>query len=562
MRINHHIGFALILATIPGLAPALAVAEILRVDRFGAIANDGKPDDHAISAAMRRAQKGDIIQFAVGTYHVRDAIHVNNGVTLAGDVMDKTIVRALPKTMLSQRQSIVNMDDTGGVTVRDLTLDGGNLPDLPFGVLGGYGGGGNRLLNVRIVNIAGQDADGAGPVGVLFTDQPGNVIRGGYFDHLRGRDGEGAAIGLYGGPYVIDGNHIANVGRNGIYALRCSGSIVNNVVENSGTGAKPGNTGLSIELHPGDGEGGCKDVVVSGNKVDSWISVVSAMRAAIRNNVIGHSRQDERYAGIETSGQNIIVSGNRIGRGVHSGIAIERPSFNIAVFDNDVDATDTVGMAFIGARTDDPKGWLVENVLVANNRFANINAQPPNAETSTAAGTGLEINRGAVRITVMGNRFENNDASAIALFDEKGDTGPDQLFFANNRFGGNKKGILRAYGYSGMKHRRLAWKDNEGAPGNPLPGARSTPWRPFQPLIESNRSRISVGQVVRFSLKALPSGATDVLWDFGEGRPVPGKTARRKFAKPGSYRVRAVVWLKSGQAAMVQKMVDVVKSAD
>ncbi len=551
------LNMALIPMLILAMFPIFAVADVLNVDSFGAVANDGKPDDRAISAAMRKAAKGDIIQFAVGTYHVRDAIHVKNGVTLAGDVMDKTIVRALPKTMLSQRQSIVNMDDTGGVTVRDLTLDGGNLPDLPFGVLGGYGGGGNRLLNVRIVNIAAQDADGTGPVGVLFTDQPGNVIRGGYFNNLRGKDGEGAAIGLYGGPYVIDGNHIANVGRNGIYALRCSGSIVNNVVESSGTGAKPGNTGLSIELHPGDGEGGCKDVVVSGNKVDSWISVVSAMRAAIRNNVIGHTRKDERYVGIETSGQNIIVSGNRIGRGVHSGIAIERPSFNIAVFDNDVDATDTVGMAFIGARTDDPKGWLVENVLVANNRFANINARPPNDETSTAAGTGLEINRGAVRITVMGNRFENNDASAIALFDEKGDKGPDQLFFTNNRFSGNKKGAFKTYGYSGMKHRRLVWKDDEGAPDNPLPGVQPMRWVKLQPQIISNRSHISVGQVVRFSLKALPGDTSDVLWDFGEGRPVPGKTARRKFAKPGQYRIRAVVWLKSGQAVLVENTVSV-----
>ena len=549
------------------LPPLAAASDSWNVDSFGAVANDGRPDDHAVSMAMRKARQGDTLRFAAGTYHLRNAIHLKSGVTLAGEGAGKTVLRALPRNLLSQRQSIVNMDHAKQAVIRDLAMDGANRPDLPFGVLGGYGGGDNRLLNVHITNIAAQDAYGSGPVGVLLTDQPNDRVSGCRFSHIQGKGGQGAAIGLYGGPYAIDGNHVSYVGRNGIYALRCSGSIINNTIENSGTGTVSGDTGLSIELHPGDGEGGCKDVVVSNNRVDSWISVVGATRAAIRNNVIGHERSDKRYAGIETSGENILVSGNRIGSGVHTGIVIERPSFDIAVFDNDVEGTDTIGVAVIGARKQDPSNWLVENILLAGNRVAGVNAQPPNEETSTEAGSGLEINNNAVRITVFGNDFEHNDASAIALFDEKGDKGPDQLFFVNNRIDGNKKGPITTYGHSQMHDRRVVWKNNAGVTSNPLPQTRSMIWQPMSLKIVSDSGKISgqksgvqnigIGQVVRFSIDALPREATDVLWDFGEGRPVPGKTARRKFAKPGRYVVRAVVWLKSGQSALLKRTVTV-----
>ena len=293
---------------------------------------DGSADYDTISAAVATAADGDTILVRPGTY--TEAVVIDKDITLTGDGPREEIVLKAPED--GPQEPIPTgqeIDEPYAIllrgtpaTVSGLTMQGqpsrvhisGGSPtitDLDFDSVGwayegGASGAGNAIIigGASTATVTDNLLRGGGGIGVMYAEPliegnellGGSIIQGVFGDGavVRGNTIKGAldrGLGIYqSGPFVVEGNTIADAGVMGVYVFNSRPIIRENTITGSGA------LGISV-----DGVG----PTIAGNTLSDNKTAISwvAFAGSIENNHI-----DGGKAGLVINSGQPSVTGNTI----------------------------------------------------------------------------------------------------------------------------------------------------------------------------------------------------------------------------------------------------------
>jgi hypothetical protein len=297
-------------------ADALFGAE-LRVEDFGAIANDGLDDRAAIQRAIDASSAGDVIQFTGGRYTINSTLNIRGqrsyrGVRLVslpgawlGTVIEARIgdqAYAIRGVGQQQDLAFTSIQFNGG----GASFEQGNVRNLKF-------------FDVQFVNAASRTFGGAGPA--VFFDSASDGVD---FDRCEFRDGKGyGIIAFHLSNFTVRNSRFRNL-RQGVHfnGLWKNVTFENNLIE------RMIRMGAEMQRH-GDGDTRSKadGVYVRRNIIREWrepfrdsfgLSIVPdlGVNVFVEDNYIDQSMAADTTWNRETE---IDGQGKRFGYGIEYG---------------------------------------------------------------------------------------------------------------------------------------------------------------------------------------------------------------------------------------------------
>ncbi len=529
MRHVHQV--LLLLALVAGIAPLCHGAEI---QVAGA-------DRAAIQSAIDEAAKGDTILVPAGEFVIDAAVSLKPGICLKGAGQDKSVLRFVGETK-SSMLSVSGCEDT---EVCHLTLDGGMSTNVTQGITGSNA----RRLHIHHVTIRDiGDTKTFGPHGMLFSGNNPSK-EGGVTDsviaHCRIENigvnqkyGGGIRFAWGSSRNRVEHTTIDRTGRGGIFADNGSTDIT--IRSNTITGS--GGTGLGIEVW-----GACDRSIIEDNRVDHWISIGSADYCAVRRNTIGDDSEDYKFCGIEGIGTYGVYTDNVISGGASVGLSVSAPRAKEYVFwgRNTVSGCNQWGAQFQG-----DKGGISYHYLHAC-VFKEMPLGRGKVKYPGSEGHGFRIVGNTNHLVLEDCEFRGNSRHGLEIMGAN----VDDLRFVGCTITNNKS---RGVSYSGT-YEGLDWEDCTvtGNANDTLPPAKPSSPPPSAAFDVAGEAK--AGSLSRFTDKSqAPSGAiAAVLWDFDDGIPCAERNASHTYSKAGSYRVTLIVWDEAGNAARVERVVEV-----
>lgn len=401
--------------TVPASASATTTA--VSVVDYGATGNDTSDDTAAFQAAIDAVTAGGTVNIPAGTY-VLGQIRVAKPMTIAG-VGDTSIM----KLRNAANQTLLAINNTTNVTVRDLAIDG-NVANQTSGYPHGIQFSGTTDSFVTRVNIRNCEKSGVS----VYDGSDRVSVTNSTFDNNEND------VEIHSSAYNYCANNVAtNTQYESWVSYEQAGgpgkAHHNTIVNNTSNG---GYCGINIERSHDD--------LVQGNTV--------------RNTIWGIMVQsrDSAYSYNETVIDNVLVGGSN---STMWGITAENPSHSNTIARNtvtnwggtplNIQSDDSV---FEGNVIDSPKAVPVKtgNVIVRNNTFKNstevgvlftgtLNDVVFEGNTITgAAEEGVLVLEPVSRLTFVRNTITGNGTSAPGTLD-----GVYSLVtWTNSVFAGNK----------------------------------------------------------------------------------------------------------------------------
>lgn len=530
MALRHHLWI------VPAvmLAAAPAHAATITVEGF---------DSAAITAAIERAEPGDVVMLPAGVYSITEAVRPTTGIALRGAGQDETILRFTGDTP----SHMMVISGAEGVEVSHLTLDGAENPNAHQGLTAGN----SRRLNIHHITIRDLvRTDTFGPHGIRFsgvdpTRERGvtdSVIADCRLENIGVGASFGSAIRLSWGSSrnQVLRCTIHNTGRGGIFGDNGSTDLV--IRGNTVTGS--GGTRLGIEVW-----GGCDRSVIEDNVIDHWLSIGGADWVALRRNVI--SAQTGEYAGygIEAIGSYLVITDNVVDDGQAIGLSVSsRQPKEYVFYGHNVFRS----MTQWGAQLQGEEGGIARQYLYRC-EFRDTTVERGRVPYPTHEGHGFRINGNTRHLVLEECVIGDNARLGVQVH------GPnvDFLSFVRTAITGNGGAAS-----SGMpEYTALEWEDCvvEGNARDTLPEARPFPAPPPDADFEMPAQAV-VGEAVTFrNLSTAAEGELDrALWDLDDGPPVVGDEVTHTYDRPGEYRVTMIVWDAAGRGARAEKELRVV----
>ncbi|MEM1109765.1 MAG: right-handed parallel beta-helix repeat-containing protein [Planctomycetota bacterium] len=440
-----------------------------------------------LNTSIQNADAGTVFEFAADTVYAFDqTIDLESGITLRGAGPD-SVIRATG----SQEAIVRALGPSGGLSnlaVENLTLDGGgadgNRNTYGFQAWGQSGTiTGVRLSGLTIRNIGNNSLPDSSQFGVFFTDNvTDSVIENSIIEDINPDSVWAAGIRVANGSSrnVIAGNHVARTGRGGILTNDNSTDllILNNTVSKSGL-ADGSQDDLGIELFNGN-----DNSVVQGNTVDSWVSVDSSDRVAVRGNTVtGDPDRDNAFFGLEiVDSSDVVFADNEVRGGVDIGLSFSGSGVtqNVLVVDNEIKNAGTFGVQLQG------EAGGAREIYLARNLFDGTTSADP------GVGDGVRLNENLTDIVFDRNTITNNSRNGIAV---NGDAATyDHIDLIGNVLSNNASG------------------DFDGIDILNLLDPADFPAADF---LEAE-----AGETLTFTFDGITGQPVRVLWDLGVGAPI------------------------------------------
>ena len=518
---------------------------IYDVTNYGAIANDGIDDLPAINLALANAFSGDTLYFPSGTFDLAGQLYINNDISVNGNGELSTTLKYMNNN--SSNIVFIAFEGVGNVTISNFTIDINQSEEVKtaLDVYSPTTGGGNIIENLTIKNI--DVSNGAGIFLVQNSSLPATRVQNCHLSSLRGHFTVG--IIMYHGSYNIIENNLANIGGNGIVGINFSGNLWQNEIYNVGNDFENDDESgfMSIELHSDDNNPGPHDLVIEGNEMDSWMSVVDGHDIAIRNNqLIGDGW-------LELGFINGVVSGNTVDntnalnpdRAI-SGIAIQTPCKNLLIIDNVILNTRMAGIGVNGHAGDWPPDH-VEKIYFKSNHVENT--QDEFNFGSTNPGTAFAIVAYAYQLDFDENYISNNKAEAFSIvrFTDASNL-PDELTFINNIIEDNGGTAFLDGGTTYQGENTFLESNIISGNGDNNSFSNVGYLTNQKPIIELG-TPIETDGIYSFPYSFTDDGTvSEILWDFGEGLPNTNISPTHSFSNQQTYKVSVVAWDNEGRA--------------
>jgi len=452
-----------------------------------------------LNAAIAAADPGTVFTLlADTTYEFDQTIHLRSDITLRGAGHTSVIRAAHSQSAIVQ--AVAPVGGLSNITVENLTLDGGHPDHANLYGFQAWGESGSiqniRLSGLMIRDIADNTTSGGGGLadpnqfGIFFTDRvTDSVIENNTIENINTQSiwAAGIRVANESSRNTIAGNTIDRTGRGGILTNDRSTDlvIVGNTVSKSGL-AEGSADDLGIELFNGN-----DNSVVENNTVDSWVSVDSSDRVAVRGNTVtGDPQRDNAFFGLEiVDSQDVVFAQNIVQGGVDLGLSVSGSDTtqNVLVFNNDLTNASDFGVQLQGEAGGAREVYLAQNLIDGTD-----NPDDP------GVGDGVRLNENLANIVFDRNTITNNTRFDIAV---NGDLATyDNLDLVANRFDDGAGDVEDP----GLFERFDA---NEKPAAEPI--------------------EVVAGQTLTFVFDQLAATAADgqantarVLWDLGAGVPI------------------------------------------
>lgn len=528
----------LLLASLAMLASGVSTlaGQIIDITRYGAVANDGKDDWAAIAAAIKAAGPGDTIKIPAGEFDISRGIVCKSNISLLGAGARSSMIKFIG----SASTNLVSLDGVSNVTIAGVTLDGNDSAHAAQGIWSRNSSG----LNLHDLAVENLNANGGlGPQGVYFASKvTHSVIANSTFSNigLASRWGAGIRIGRGSSNNQVLSNTITNTGRGGILCDDHSTNLVirKNTIRGSGRTAE----GLGIELWKG-----CSNSIVEDNTLDHWLSLDASNCVAVRRNTISDKSGTYRFCGLEVvDSQNDIFTDNTVDGGQKIGVSESGtgPKRYLYFGHNTIKAASTWGMQIQGEAGGASRQYFYKNTFTGTIKSGPNTLYAPQ-------GHGVRFNGSAKNIVLDLNTISDNQGAGIEITDNT----TSNLRVIGNTITGNGGAAVDGSAANSL------WAGNTVTANAQNNAPASAAGLAVPSATVSDEGKLHVGEPVKFSIHVSGIGSiVNVLWDFGEGVPVAGRSGTHTYHAPGTYRVTAIAWDASGAAAFKQLTINVSRS--
>ena len=498
-------------------------------------------DSAAIARAIAASKSGDTVLLPAGTYTISATIAPQDGTRLLGAGQGKTLLRFAGDKPLTMIDLTGRME---GVEIAGLTLDALENPNAERAIMG-YNSRNLRIHHVTIRNTAPKNGNPA----IHFSgDNPtfahgvsDSTIADCTFENIGVASGWGCGVRFSWGSSrnSVLRCTIRNTGRGGVLTDNRSNDLV--IRGNTITGS--GGEGLGIEVW-----NYCDRCVIEDNHLDHWLSIGGSDWCAARRNVISDKTGAIKAIGIEVIGSYCIVTDNLVDDGQAIGISVSNINAKDCVYyaDNIVRRCTQWGAQFQGETTGTSRNYLYRCA------FNETTAGRGNPPYPGADGNGFRINGDMTHSVLEECEARDNARDGLQL----GGGNVDFLSFIKCRIVGNKGPACEGPG----AYTALEWVDCtvQGNGSNALPPAKPFPTPPPSAEMLAPASA-TVGNPVALLCKsdAASEVGSVVLWDFGDGIPVTGRSVKHIYDRPGKYDVAMILWDKAGRGVRVGKTLNV-----
>ncbi len=519
---------AIVAAALFSASAASAVAAVINIGSFGAIANDAIDDTTAINNAITAARAGDTIFMPAGTFNISQKIVARTNITLAGAGLDTTTLRFGG----SASAPLLDIENVSNVECRNFTLDGNNSTAATQGIYA-HNASTLSLHDLAVKNLAINT--GFSPHAIYFdTNVVHSLIQNTTLSNIGLTSEWGAGIRLGHGSSFnrVLNNTISNTGRGGILADDGSTDLI--IRNNTVTGS--GGEGLGIELQTG-----CDRAIVEDNNIDHWLSVDASNFCSIRRNNVSDKTGVYKYAGLElVDAHDDLFADNVIDSGQQLGISISgpQPKTNCVFLRNIIKNPSTWGVQVQG----DAGG--ASQLYFYKNAFSGAMRSSP-ATLFAPQGNGIRVNGDANNVVFDSNQIQTNQGAGVQVVGSN----LSNLTFKGNQITDNSLQAVT----SSITVPGTVWDANYikgNSPDNSLSSTK--PYDAGPASIDALVETATVGMPIQFSIgiDGDPTALVHALWDFGDGIPATETQPVYTYSKTGVYHVTAVGWDAAGHAIL------------